>query len=97
MKILKTLSASVLLMGSFLFVVCDGLVAKAMASTPLGISQPAFAATVVGASVDVPLTATGGTAPYSWSVSAGTLNPHQPKQVVGASQVELWADPGLGG
>jgi hypothetical protein len=32
-----------------------------------------------------------------WSVSAGTLNPHQPKQVVGASQVEHWADPGLGG
>jgi hypothetical protein len=32
-----------------------------------------------------------------WSVSAGTLNPHQPKQVVGASQVERWADPGLGG
>ena len=32
-----------------------------------------------------------------WSASAGTLNPHQPKQVVGASQIELWADPGLGG
>jgi hypothetical protein len=32
-----------------------------------------------------------------WSVSAGTLNPHQPKQVVGSSQVEHWADPGLGG
>jgi hypothetical protein len=32
-----------------------------------------------------------------WSVSAGTLNPHQPKQVVGASQIERWADPGLGG
>jgi hypothetical protein len=32
-----------------------------------------------------------------WSVSAGTLNPHQPKQIVGASQIERWADPGLGG
>jgi hypothetical protein len=32
-----------------------------------------------------------------WSASAGTLNPHQPKQVVGASQIESWADPGLGG
>ena len=28
-----------------------------------------------------------------WSASAGTLNPHQPKQVVGASQIEHWADP----
>ena len=32
-----------------------------------------------------------------WSVSAGTLNPHQPKQIVGSSQIEHWADPGLGG
>ena len=32
-----------------------------------------------------------------WSVSAGTLNPHQPKQVVGTYQIERWADPGLGG
>src|SRR5665647_2603938 len=32
-----------------------------------------------------------------WSASAGTLNPHQPKQVVGSSQIEHWADPGLGG
>jgi len=32
-----------------------------------------------------------------WSASAGTLNPHQPKQVVGPSQIERWADPGLGG
>jgi len=32
-----------------------------------------------------------------WTASAGTLNPHQPKQMVGASQIELWADPGLGG
>jgi hypothetical protein len=32
-----------------------------------------------------------------WSASAGTLNPHQPKQIVGASQIETWADPGLGG
>jgi hypothetical protein len=32
-----------------------------------------------------------------WSVSAGTLNPHQPKKIVGASQIETWADPGLGG
>jgi hypothetical protein len=32
-----------------------------------------------------------------WSASAGTLNPHQPKQVVGSSRIEHWADPGLGG
>ena len=32
-----------------------------------------------------------------WSASAGTLNPHQPKQVVGPAQIESWADPGLGG
>jgi hypothetical protein len=32
-----------------------------------------------------------------WSASAGTLNPHQPKQIIGASQIERWADPGLGG
>jgi hypothetical protein len=32
-----------------------------------------------------------------WRASAGTLNPHQPKQVVGPSQIERWADPGLGG
>jgi hypothetical protein len=32
-----------------------------------------------------------------WTASAGTLNPHQPKQVVGSSQVEHWAAPGLGG
>lgn len=31
-----------------------------------------------------------------WSASAGTLNPHQPKQVIAASQIESWADPGLG-
>lgn len=29
--------------------------------------------------------------------SAGTINPHQPKQVIGPSQIERWADPGLGG
>jgi hypothetical protein len=32
-----------------------------------------------------------------WTASAGTLNPHQPKQVVGASQIEQWTDLGLGG
>jgi hypothetical protein len=32
-----------------------------------------------------------------FSATAGTLNPHQPKRVVGASDVERWADPGLGG
>jgi hypothetical protein len=32
-----------------------------------------------------------------WSASAGTLNPHQPKQVIGASLIETWADPGVGG
>ena len=32
-----------------------------------------------------------------WTASAGTLNPHQPKQVIPASQIEQWAAPGLGG
>ena len=32
-----------------------------------------------------------------WSASAGTLNPHQPRQIVAPSQIEHWADPGLGG
>src|ERR1700733_8627378 len=31
-----------------------------------------------------------------WSATAGTLNPHQPKQTVGSAQIERWADPGLG-
>ncbi len=30
-----------------------------------------------------------------WSASAGTLNPHQPKQTVGSSQIERWANPDL--
>lgn len=32
-----------------------------------------------------------------WTASAGTLNPHQPKKIVPPSQIERWADPGLGG
>jgi hypothetical protein len=32
-----------------------------------------------------------------WSASAGTLNPHQPEQIVAPSQIERWADRGLGG
>src|SRR5664279_3552004 len=28
-----------------------------------------------------------------WTASAGTLNPHQPKQIVAPSQIEHWADP----
>ena len=32
-----------------------------------------------------------------WTASAGTLNPHRPKQIVGPSQVEIWAAPGPGG
>ena len=31
------------------------------------------------------------------TASAGTLNPDQPKQIVGPAQIESWADPGLGG
>lgn len=27
-----------------------------------------------------------------WTVSAGTLNPHQPKQIIGPSQIGDWAD-----
>jgi hypothetical protein len=32
-----------------------------------------------------------------WSATAGTLNPHQPRQIVPPSQIERWADPGIGG
>ena len=32
-----------------------------------------------------------------WIASAGTLNPHQPKQIVPPSQIEQWADPEVGG
>jgi len=32
-----------------------------------------------------------------WSASAGTLNPHQPKQIIAPSQIERWADPRVGG
>ena len=32
-----------------------------------------------------------------WSANAGTLNPHQPKQIIAASQIERWADPGFCG
>ena len=32
-----------------------------------------------------------------WNASAGTLNPHQPKQIVGPAEVARWADPGLDG
>jgi hypothetical protein len=28
-----------------------------------------------------------------WSANAGTLNPHQPKRMVGSSQIEQWARP----
>ena len=31
-----------------------------------------------------------------WSANAGTLNPHQPKQIIAAAQIERWADPGTG-
>jgi hypothetical protein len=29
-----------------------------------------------------------------WSANAGTLNPHQPKRLIGASQIDQWARPG---
>jgi hypothetical protein len=32
-----------------------------------------------------------------WTASAGTLNPHQPKQVVAASEIESWADQRVSG
>jgi hypothetical protein len=32
-----------------------------------------------------------------WTATAGTLNPHQPKQVVGPSEFERWAGWGAGG
>jgi hypothetical protein len=31
-----------------------------------------------------------------WSANAGTLNPHQPKRTIAASQIEDWANPALG-
>jgi hypothetical protein len=32
-----------------------------------------------------------------WKATAGTLNPHQPKRVVGPSEFERWAGRGPGG
>ena len=32
-----------------------------------------------------------------WSATAGTLNPYQPKRVVGPSQIARWAHPGVDG
>ena len=32
-----------------------------------------------------------------WIASAGTLNPHQPKQVIPPSRIETWADLEPGG
>jgi hypothetical protein len=32
-----------------------------------------------------------------WPATAGTLNPHQPKRVVGPSELERWAGRGPGG
>jgi hypothetical protein len=32
-----------------------------------------------------------------WTASAGTLNPHQPKRTIAASQIEDWANPGMTG
>ncbi len=31
-----------------------------------------------------------------WTATAGTINPHQPKRVVGPADVERWADPDIG-
>ena len=31
-----------------------------------------------------------------WSASAGTLNPHQPKQIVAPSEIDRWVEPRLG-
>jgi len=28
-----------------------------------------------------------------WTATAGTLNPHQPKQTIPSSKIEEWADP----
>ena len=28
-----------------------------------------------------------------WTATAGTLNPHQPKQTIASSAIEKWADP----
>jgi hypothetical protein len=28
-----------------------------------------------------------------WTASAGTLNPHQPKQTIASSAIEKWCDP----
>ena len=31
-----------------------------------------------------------------WTASAGTLNPYQPKRIVGPTDVERWAEMGVG-
>lgn len=32
-----------------------------------------------------------------WTATAGTLNPHQPKRTIAASQVEDWVNPEMSG
>jgi hypothetical protein len=89
LRILKSLSATAVVLGSFLFVTCDGLAAKALsvsidhgvqdgsakevAEAPLEITKPTYPEGVVGLSVKVFITATGGTSPYRWSVTSGAL------------------------
>ena len=65
---------------------------KARTGEPLGVPLPAATPEQVDAAAVAAHAAFAG-----WSASAGTLNPHRPKQVIGASQIERWADPGLGG
>jgi len=44
-----------------------------LSTTPLGITTPSLSSATAGASYSAPLSASGGKAPYSWSVTSGTL------------------------
>ena len=69
---MKNLSTLTLLVASLLFTCSCGQVGTALPS-PLTISPNSTPAGSVGVSYDLALTATGGEAPYSWSITSGNL------------------------
>jgi Putative Ig domain len=70
--VMKKLSTLTLLLASLLLTCSCGQVGTA-APSPLTISPSSAPAGSVGSSYDLALTATGGDAPYSWSIASGNL------------------------
>lgn len=52
-----------------------GILAESLCPRPLKVTTTALAAGAVGASYSRAVAATGGTTPYAWSISAGSLPP----------------------